>query len=164
MTAAVTAIAAGSFAAYQVAPPAVAGVAGVVYAISLMLGPALIYPWSRRHGLSPGYSIAAALVVPALWLGKECWAVGAIFGVVCALYYAANPLALGVLVAAALQMALAEVLLRRATAGRWQLVNGAGPTLAGIALLAGGYALAAARYDHTIIFWAYIALYRRLFE
>jgi hypothetical protein len=162
--AALVALAVASLAAYQIAPPAAANVAGVVYAASLVLGPSLVYPWARRGGLAPSGAVAAALAVPLLWLAKECWAVGRVFGIGEALYYAFNPLAVGILVAAALQMAVAELLLRRIDGGRWQLANAAGLVVAGIALLAAAYGVAAARSDATIIFWAYIALYRRLFE
>jgi hypothetical protein len=161
--AAVVVVAGASFAAYQTAPPAVANAVAIVYAASLVLGPACVYPWTRRRGAAPAVAAALSLAVPLLWLGKECWAVGGVFGPAEALYYAANPLALGLIVGAGLQMALAELLLRRADSGRWQLANGAGLVLAAIALLAGAYGVAAARYDPTVIFWAYIALYRRLF-
>ena len=158
------AAAAASFAAFQLAPGPVATVVGPLYAATLVLSPALVYPWSRRHGLTPAGAAAAALAVPLLWVMKECAAMARVFSAGEALYYALNPLALGVLTAAALQMAVAELLLRRAATGRWRVANGAGATVAVIALLAATYGVLAARYDPTLIFWAYIDGYRWLFE
>jgi hypothetical protein len=158
------AIAVASFGTFQLARPAIADLVGPLYGASLVLSAGFVYPWSRRRGLQPAGAAAAGLAVPLLWVAKECWAVGRVFSIAEALYYAFNPLALGVLVAAALQMAVAELWLRRSATGRWQIANGAGLTIAVIAILAGAYGVVAARSDPTRIFWAYIALYRWLFD
>ena len=80
-----------------------------------------------------------------------------------AAYYALNPVALGVLTAAAVQMAAAELVLRRLRTRRWSFRNGAGLLLVGVALGAGLVALATRRSGPTAVFWTYVAGHRRLF-
>jgi hypothetical protein len=73
------------------------------------------------------------------------------------LYYGLNPLACGLLVAAALQMAVVEMLVSHLRA-RWPLL------VVGLVATAGVvYALLASRYGSTIAFYAYLDGYRRLF-
>ena len=159
----VAGVAGGSLALYRTAPPAVADVAIFPYGLSLVLGPAWVYPWLRRRGAGVARAAAAALLVPALWLVKEAVAVAAVYDLASTLFYTLNPLAAGLLVGAALQMAVAELCLRRLRDGRWQLANGAGLVVAGVALLATAFTLAARAHGITFIFYGYVALYRRLF-
>lgn len=159
----VLALAAGSWAAYQRGPRAVAEIAIFPYAASLVLGPSLVYPWLRRAGAGTGRAVAASLIVPALWLLKECYRVAGVFSTAEALYYASNPLSLGLLTGCALQMALGELCLERARGGRWRLASGAGLVVAAVLVLAGAFVLVAGDSGGRDLFYAWIALYRRLF-
>jgi hypothetical protein len=152
-----------SFAAYNTAPPAVANVVVFVYAGSLVLGPSVIYPWLRGGGASAGRAAVGSLFVPLLWIVKECLAVSRVFGFAESLYYAFNPLALGLMFAAALQMSVAELLARRRRHGRWEVRNGAGLPLVVLGVVAASFALVAVREDPSYVFWVYIEIYRRLF-
>jgi hypothetical protein len=156
-------LAAMSFALYQTASPAVASVAIVPYAASLLLGPSLVYPWLRGAGASGGRAVAASLLVPALWLLKEGYRVTAVFSIREAVYYAFNPISLGLFAAAAVQMALAELLRRRAHSGRLEWASGPAAVLAAILVLGLVFAVAARGSGGREVFYAYIALYRHLF-
>jgi hypothetical protein len=153
-------VAVASCAVYDRAPPAVANFAILPYATCLVLAPALLYPWLRRRGAGKGTAAAGSLVMLAAWLAKELWQVSAAFPPLDSLFYALNPVCLGLLVAALLQMALAELVLR------WRRGAPArGPALlaAAILLLASGVGLAARGSGGREIFYAYVALYARLF-
>jgi hypothetical protein len=154
------ALAAGAFTVMRTAPPAIAGGSALVYAACLVFGPGVVYVVLRRRGAPARRAVAGALLVALLWLAKECWAIWNVFGWREAVYYAVNPLALGLLTAAALQMALAEILLRRARERRWQVVNGAGAVVLAVALLAAAYASVALRHDASYIFWVYVSIHR----
>jgi hypothetical protein len=156
-------VAATSFALYQTAPPAVANVVIFPYAASLVLGASLVYPWLRGAGASGSRAVAASLLVPVLWLLKEGYRVTAVFSVGEAVYYAFNPISLGLFTAAAVQMALAELLLRRARSGRFEWASGPAAVLAAILALGLVFAVAARGSGGREIFYAYIALYRHLF-
>lgn len=160
---AVGSITAFTAAVFDRAPAAIAYWAGLAYAACLVLGPAVVYPWMRRRRFSGSAATAAALCVPVLWLAKECVAVGRVFGIAAGVYYALNPLAAGLLVAAALQMAIAELALRRVRRGRWEMVGAPAAVVAAVAALGGAYALVAWRWDATFVFWLYISGYRWLF-
>jgi hypothetical protein len=159
----VLAVTVTSFTLYNNAPPAAANRLIVPYLGSLVLGPSLVYPWSRWRGAGAGRAALAALLVPFLWLVKEVHRVSEVFSLGEGLYYALNPLALGLFAAAALQMALTELLWRRARLRRWDLVSAPGLTLAAILLLAGSFAMATRGSGARAVFYAYIAVYRRLF-
>jgi hypothetical protein len=156
----VLAVAVGSCAAYDVAPPAVANVVILPYAACLLLAPALLFPWLRLRGAGAGPATAGALVVQAAWLGKELWALSAVFPPGETLFYALGPVPLGLLALALFQIAVAELWLRR-RAGR----PARGPALALTALLIlGGIAAWAARGNGgREIFYGYVALHARLF-
>lgn len=148
---------------YNTAPPAIANVVIFLYAGSLVLGPMAVYPWLRRTGSTIARAVAGALFVPLLWMLKECLAMSRVFSLGESLYYAFNPLALGLFFAATLQMSVCELVLRRRQGGDWDLRNGAGLTLLFLFAIAGSYTLIAWREDPTYIFWIYIEVYRRLF-
>jgi hypothetical protein len=155
--------AAGSWLVYEHASPRVADLAIVPYAFCLVLGPALVYPAVRRGGGSAGAAAAWALLVPALWLAKEMARVTAVFSVAEALYYAMNPIALGLYAAAALQMAVAELAIRRARAGAWRFAGWPAATLATLAVLGAAATAVGADSGGRDIFYGYVALYRALF-
>lgn len=157
-------VALAGFGIYNHAPPAVADVAIFPYAIALVLGPAVVYPALRVRGAPAGRAGAAALFVPLLWLVKECVRVSAVHGVAESVYYAFNPLCLGLFVGAALQMAIAELVLRRVRNGRWRLGGAPGWVIGGVAALAGAFAAVAVHDGPDVVFYAYIALYRWLFS
>lgn len=152
-----------SWAGYQLAPPALAELVIAPYAVCLLLGAALVYPAARAHGAGPRAGIAWGLVLPLLWLAKEFYRVTAVFSPGETLYYALNPISLGVFAAAATEMALAELIITRRRTGDWRLAGGAGLTLMGIALLALAVAVVGRESGGREIFYAYIALYRALF-
>lgn len=152
-----------SFIAYNTAPPAVADFVIFLYAGSLVLGPSIVYPRLRRVGSTVERAIAAALFVPLLWVLKECFAMSRVFGLGETAYYALNPLALGLFFAAALQMAVCELVSHRLRHQRWSFRNGAGLTLLLLLAMAGSYAIVAWREDPSYIFWVYIEIYRHLF-
>jgi hypothetical protein len=156
-------VAALCWAVYQRAPRAIAEPAIVPYAAILVLGPSLVYPWLRRRGAAPSRAALACGLVPAAWLAKELYRVSGVFSAAEALYYATNPLALGLFTAGALQMAVWELCLERARAGRWRPRSGAGLVVAAVLLLAGGFALAAGDSGGRDFFYAWIDVYRALF-
>ena len=153
---ALLAVAAASFALYRTAPRAVAEAAIVSYAACLVLGASWVYPRLRRDGASIRAAVAASLLLPVAWLLKEALRVTAVFTPAETLYYALNPISLGVFTAAACQMAA------------WELAVGSarrGPLLVlGVVLAAAGIlALMAADSGGREIFYGYIAGYRLLF-
>jgi hypothetical protein len=156
-------VAATSFLLYNAASPSIANVAIFPYAASLVLGPSLVYAWLRRDGASIRAAVCAALVLPFLWLVKEGYRVTAVFSVGEAVYYAFNPLSLGLFTAAAFQMASAELLLRRARRGRWELATGPALTLLAIVSAVAVFAILARESGGREVFYAYITLYRHLF-
>jgi len=150
------ALAAASFAVYQTAPRTLAELAILPYAACLVLGASFVYPWLRRRGASAGRCVAASLLVPGAWLVKEAVRVSAVFGPGETLYYAFNPISLGVLGAAAFQMA------------GWELAVGSarrGPFVTLAALLGSAVAVGIATGDSggRDFFYGYIAVYRKLF-
>jgi hypothetical protein len=157
------AVAATAVVTYNHAPPAVADVVIYVYAFTLVAGPACVWLWLRGHGAAAAPALAGSLLVPIVWIIKECLAVGQIFSRGEALYYAFNPLALGVLAAVALQLALAELVLRRVRTRRWQISGAPVLVLAVLLLLGVAYAIAAQTYGVTAAHYAYLAGYRVLF-
>jgi hypothetical protein len=156
-------VAAASYILYNTAPAAVANVAIVPYAATLLLGPTLIYPSMRTADAPIASAVRASLWTPALWVAKECWAASKVFTPAETAYYALNPLALGLLVAAATQMALCELVLRLLRGPKIRLASGPLPILLVVACLAAGYVAAARGHGETFVFYAYIDLYRRLF-
>lgn len=148
---------------YETAPRALAEVAFVPYAAALVFGPAIVYPTLRSRGARVRLAVAGSLLVPFLWLAKECHRVWTVFGLGSALYYALNPLAVGLLVACTLQMAVAELALRRRREGRLRLGGGPAVALGAVALFGAGVGGAAWRWGPDTIFYAYVALYRYLF-
>jgi hypothetical protein len=150
------------FAAYNTAPPAIANLVVFLYAGSLVLGPSIVYPRLRRMGSTVERAIAGAIFVPLLWVLKECLAMSRVFAFSESAYYAFNPLSLGLFFAAALQMSVCELILRRSWHQHWDLLNGAGMTLFLLLAAAGSYAFVAWREDPSYIFWVYIEIYRRL--
>ncbi len=161
--AAVVALAVTAFVLYNTSPPSVANIVIYPYALILIFGPSIIYPWLRWREASTAQAVSASLCVPVLWVLKECYAFSAVFSFGETVLYAFNPLSFGLFTGAALEMAVCELLLRRAWGGRWQLVNPAGFVCAGILILAGAFAVIARGNDATIAFYAYIAVYRYLF-
>jgi hypothetical protein len=153
----------GAWLLYQHGTPALAERVLFVYAGCLLLGPSLVYGILRGAGSSPGRSTAIALAVPVLWLAKELWRVSAAHPWLEALYYALNPISLGVFCAAGVPMALLEIALRRWREGAWRLGGWPGATLAGFLLLAGAAAAVGRDSGGRDIFYAYVALYRVLF-
>lgn len=144
-------------------PPAVASVALVPYGTLLLLAPSVAYPLARRGGARGPAAALAALAVPVLWIGKECLAMSRVYSAGEALYYALNPLALGLLAAAAAQIAVADLVIARRRAGHWVARPAALRTLALLAAAALAAALALRGHDATAVFWLYVAGHRWLF-
>jgi hypothetical protein len=141
-----------------------ASLALVPYVASLLLGAAAVYPAMRRRGAGIAVAAVGGFVVPILWIAKECWAMARLYTPGEAAYYALNPVALGLVTAAAVQMAAAELVVRRVRTGRWSFRNGAGLVLATIAVAAGVVAGAIRHTGPTAVFWAYVQGHRRLFD
>ncbi|GIW42547.1 MAG: hypothetical protein KatS3mg076_3124 [Candidatus Binatia bacterium] len=156
-------IAAASFVAYNLSPPWLANRVVFVYAATLVLGPSFVYPWARARGRSGPESVAWAFLVPAAWVAKECLHVGLYFPPPEALYYALNPLVMGLFTAAAVQIAASELLWRRFRRGRWEWAPVPVGTLLAVAVASAAYAFVARRHGVTAIFYLYIEGYRRLF-
>lgn len=148
---------------YDLAPRLVATAALPLYGLTLLLGPGIAFAWLRLRGTAAPTAVAAGLVPLLAWIGKECAAVARIYGVLQGLYYALNPIALGLLGAASLQMVLAESFVRRRTRGRWVLGGVPAVVLLALAGAAVTCTIVAQRYGVTQIHYAYIAGYRRLF-
>lgn len=155
--------AASSFVIYNTAAPAVANVAIYAYGITLILGPSLLWPWLRLRGASTAQAAVACLVVPSVWMSKECVAVGRVFSAGEAAYYAVNPLSLGLLAAVAVQAAVCELVLQRAQKGQWQPFSGAGAVVLGAIAVGTAYALVARAYGVTAAHYAYLEVYRWIF-
>lgn len=153
---AILAVAAGT-------PRMIAEGALMAHAAVLVGGAAVVYPTMRRRAASIGASVCGALLVPTLWIAKEVVAMRRLYTLGEALFYALNPVALGLLTAAALEMAIAELAIRRRPTGRWQLANGAALTLSVIAVATAGMTCVILRYGTTIVFWSYVGLHRWLF-
>lgn len=158
----VLAVWAVSLALYDLAPASVAAVAIVPYCVSLVLGPSFVYPTMRRRGSGVALSTVAAAAVPALWMAKECWEMSRVYTVGEALYYALNPIALGLYWAIAVQISVTELLLQRRSRRR-VLRNGAGLTLGVAGVVAAAVVLVMYTYDPTVIFWTYVGIHRWLF-
>jgi hypothetical protein len=148
---------------YAVAPRPVAEVAFPVGGALLVLGPALVHPWMRARGASLRASAAGALALPALWLAKEAWRMGGVYGAGEALFYLLNPVCAGVVLAAVFGIAAGEAGLRLARRGASGPAQRPALVALALALLALAGALRFAGDDATEIFYAYIALYRWLF-
>lgn len=143
--------------------PGVADIALPVYASLLLLGPSFVYPVARRRGAGAGAAIAGALLVPVLWTVKECAAVARLYSFGEGLFYALNPLSLGLFGAVAVQVSVAEIALRRLRNGRWQAAGWPAALLACIALQAVLVLLATRRSGPTAVYWGYVGLHRWLF-
>jgi hypothetical protein len=153
---ALLAVAAASFAVYQTAGRAVAEIAIVPYAACLVLGASWVYPRLRRRGAGIRAAVAASLLLPFVWLAKEAVRVSAVFGPAETLYYAFNPISLGVFSAAALQMAVWELAVGQARRGPLVVLG----VLAAAALASYGIAADSGGRE---LFYGYIAGYRWLF-
>ncbi len=149
-----------SWAVYQSAPPRIAELAIVPYTACLIFGAGLAYPAARRAGAGTAGALLAGLAIPTLWLGKEMVRVTAVFPAGQALYYALNPLSVGIFVAAWSQMAVAELCLQRRSGARagWPVA-----VLLGVAALAAAAWVVGHDSGGRDLFYGYIAGYRRLF-
>jgi hypothetical protein len=147
---------------YQHRSPAVAGRVIVVYTACLLAGPCLIYAALRRRDGGAGRAAAFALGVPLLWLAKELYRVTGVHPPLESLYYALNPISVGVFCAALVPMALVEVA-RRPGPGARRLAGWPGVTLGVFAALAVGAAAVGHDNGGREIFYGYVALYRWLF-
>jgi hypothetical protein len=155
-------LAAASLLVYDRAPPAVAEVAIVPYALALTLAPSFIYPWLRRHGVGTCAATGGALCVFAAWLVKEGHRVQKLYGLAGAVFYAFNPLAVGIALLLVFQIAVAELLLRRRRCGRFELASGPGLALAIVLVIGGSMGALAATGDGSELFYHYVHLYARL--
>ncbi len=158
--AAVPGVAVASCAAYDAAPPPVADVAILPYAALLLLAPAFVHPWLRAHGVSLAASAGAALALCLGWIAKELWAISAVYSPGETLFYALNPVPLGLFTASVFQIAVAELCLRQR---RSLPLRGPALVVAAILLLGLGVALAARGSGGREIFYGYVALHARLF-
>jgi hypothetical protein len=152
-----------AFALYNAGPPWLANIVFFPYVFSLALGPSIIYPQLRRLRASTSQAVAASLCVPLLWLLKECYAFSAVFNFWETVYFVFNPLSLGFFTWVVLQMAMAELFLRRAWHGKWELVNGPALVAAAIFILGGSFGFLARGNNGTIAYYLYVDLYRVLF-
>jgi hypothetical protein len=156
--------AAASWVAYNHSAPALAHRVVPVYAACLVAGPSLVYPWMRAWGASAAAAGAGAWLVPCAWLVKEGWRITAVFSVPEAVYYAFNPLALGLYVAVLFQIGVWELVMRRPWNRGWRLARG--PALALLALLglSAALSLLGRGSGGSEVFYAYSALHARLFD
>jgi len=161
--AAALALAAVSYALYNHASRAVAEVVIVPYAATLALAPAALYPWLRSRGAGPAAASAGALCVYLAWLVKEGVRIERLYGLGGALYYALNPLSLGLALFLVLQIALTEIGVRRRRTGRWVLGGGPAWALAGVALVGGAMAAVALGSAPQELFYTYVEGYELLF-
>lgn len=148
---------------YNHTQPPMADAMGVAYAAYLLAGPSVIYVAARRAGAPARRSLLLTLGVPLLWLAKELWRVTAVHPVAEALYYALNPVSLGVFSVALVPAAAIEIGLRRRRTGAWRPGGWPGLTLAAFVLLAASAAVAGHGNGGRELFYAYIRLYRFLF-
>lgn len=157
------AIAVTSFAGYNATVPAMANLIVFAYAASLALGASLVYPWMRSLGASPSRSALGSLVVPVVWLLKECYSFSAAFSPAETLYYALNPLSLAVFSLSAVQMAGCELLLRwfRGRRGEVDSIRTARPLV--IIALGLAFILWASGNDGRSAFYPFIRVYVFLF-
>jgi hypothetical protein len=148
---------------YDVAPRPLAVLVLPVFAVALVFAPSLLYPVLRRRGESAAVAIAASLLLPVSWLALECYRTARVFTWGEGLYYAFNPLMQGLASVLAVQLAGWEIA-RRAV--RRQAVLHGWPlwTLVTIASFWTVVAVANRGRDATAIHYAYIEVYRRLFE
>lgn len=157
------AVAAASWILYDRGPPDVARRVIVLYAASLVAGPSLVYPWMRARGASTGTAVAGALVVPFAWIAKEGYRITAVFTFWEAVYYALNPLALGLYLGVAAQISLWELAWRRPWSEGWRSATGPAVGLGAVALVAGALVLAGRESGGAEIFYTYVAIHGRLF-
>ncbi len=156
----VPAVAVGSCSLYEAGPPAVANAAFLPYAALLLLAPALVHPWLRSHGVAVAPAAAASLSLAVGWLAKELWAVSAVYPIAETLFFALNPVPLGLLLASTFQIAVAELWIRsRSGAPR----RGPAAVVGAILLLGALVAVAARGSGGREIFYAYVALHAHLF-
>jgi len=151
------------FALYNHASRAVAEVVIFPYAASLALAPAFLYPWLRSRGAGAGATVAGSLCVYLAWLLKEGVRIERLYGLGGAAYYALNPLSLGIALLLVLQMALAEILVRRRREGGWRLGGGPAWALGAVALIGGGMAAVALGSAPQELFYTYVQGYELLF-
>lgn len=163
---AIYAVGLGSWWTSNHAPPGVASAAVAVYAASLLVGPSAVFAVLRRGGSRAGRAAAAALGIPLLWLAKELVRVTAVHPLAESLYYALNPVAVGVYCAALVPMALVETELRRREGAtlRERLRGWPGRVLWAFALLAVAAVVVGHDNGGREIFYGYVALYRLLFS
>ncbi len=150
----------GACSLYDTTGPPLADAALLVYAICLVLTPALLFAWLRARGASLAAAAVAAPCVAVAWVAKEFWELSAVFSAGETLYYFFNPVSLGLFATCAFQMASAELVARR-RAGR--PLRGPALVLAGILALGGATALAARGSGGRELFYAYVSLHARLF-
>jgi hypothetical protein len=148
---------------YQHGSPVLAHRIFALYAGCLVVGPALAYAALRHGGSGAGTAALCALGVPVLWLAKELHRVTAVHPLLESLYYALNPVSVGVFGAAAVPMALVEIGWRRRRLGRWRPAGWPGVVLAAFALLAVVAGVVGHDSGGREIFYAYVAFYRVLF-
>jgi len=151
------------FALYNHASRAVAEVAILPYAASLGLAPAFLYPWLRSRGAGAGATIAGSLCVYLAWLVKEGVRIERLYGLGGAVYYALNPLSLGICLLLVLEMAVAEILVRRRREGRWRFGGGPAWALAAVGGVGGAMAGVALGSAPQELFYTYVAGYELLF-
>ena len=163
-TLAVLAVALAAGALGRGAPLAVANVGMVVFGITLVLGPSIVYPLVRRTGLPAAGATAWALVLPLIWVAKECIATARVHGAAAGLFYAGNPVAVGLLVGAACQASAWELGLRRVAEGRWRFANPAGGVLVTVLVMGALIGFLTHADGGRAVFYWYMALYRHLFR
>jgi hypothetical protein len=134
----------------------------VLYAVCLLAGPCLTYAALRRTDGDAGRAAAFALGIPLLWLAKELHRVTGVHPPLESLYYALNPVSVGVFGAAVVPMALVEVARRRGRGVR-RLAGWPGVTLGVFVALAVAAAIVGHDNGGREIFYGYVALYRWLF-
>jgi len=153
---------AACFGLYNHASRAVAEVVIFPYAAGLGLAPAFLYPWLRSRGAGGAASVAGSLCVYLAWLVKEGVRIERLYGLGGAAYYALNPLSLGIALLLVLQMALAEILVRRRREGRWRPGGGPAWALGAVALVGGAMAAVALASAPQELFYTYVEGYELL--
>ena len=134
-----------------------------LYAGGIVLGPPLAFAWQRARGGRGSTAALAAAAIPAAWMAKECYETALVFGAAPALYYAFNPIHVGLVSWEAVSLAAVELVLRRRRAGRWIAGGVPGAVCAGFLLLALTTAVFIRLRGALGVFDLYLAGFRWLF-
>jgi len=112
-----------------------ASLSGTLLFLSVALGTLAVYGMAYFRGASLKERIAASLINPFLWATKECVRLSVSFSFFECVYYYANPLNVWLVLAVAMEMALAEMLCRRRRKSRGTEIRVVHPAAAAVLLI-----------------------------